>query len=178
MNSFGLTRNVPLREQQLGRAGSVPLGRRIGQCDDDGLVGKRGRQLEPAPKARRGIEQNPVELALRLPQHRAEGPQANRFDLFAHRRGEQREAGLRRVRRGLFDRRFAAHHRRERQRRFVGHAEGNVQIAQPDIEVDRQDAGAVPRQTGSDPRTEGRLSRAALSGDQRYDLSQRASLPQ
>ena len=74
--------------------------------------------------------------------------------------------------------RIQSNHRRERQRRFVGHAEGNVQIAQPDIEVDRQDAEAVPRQTGGDPRTEGRLSRAALSGDQRYDLSQRASLPQ
>lgn len=47
------------------------------------------------------------------------------------------------MRRGLFDWRFAAHHRRERQRRFVGHAEGNVQIAQPDIEVNRQDAEAV-----------------------------------
>ncbi len=106
------------------------------------------------------------------------GPQANRFDLFAHRRGEQREADCDGCGVACSIGVFAAHHRRERQRRFVGHAEGNVQIAQPDIEVNRQTREPSRARQAAIPAQRDVFPVPPLSGDQRYDLSQRASPPQ
>ena len=95
-----------------------------------------------------------------------------RVDLLAAlRRGQEGKIREFRMHRRVGQRVLAAQHLREGNRRKLGHAEGDVQIAKADVRIDAEHSFPLRSQAGGNRRADGGFARAALAGDDRNHFS-------
>ena len=154
----------PLFHQQ--RCGMLPVaqGRSVRRGNNDGPGGIGGRQIKAETDSGGSIQEHPVIGLGGFFNEPAENNVVHQTGAgFAGGR-EQLKPGDHRMLRRIGEILILHHHVQKANRSAVGHAQGNVQVAQADVAVDGQNPLPHSGKTGGKSGTKGGFSGAAFAG--------------